>query len=65
MTLQGEDVDLTSVPALLAVGSLGCLAYWVSFFAIWMDPDERRFLRNLVRRQAPEDVPDPGLEGFQ
>ena len=60
-----EHADLESLPALLAAAGVGCLVYWGTFYGLWMDADERRFLRSLVRREAPEDVPDPGLEGFQ
>ncbi len=52
-------VDLESLPALLAVGGGGILLSWAAFYALWMDADERRFLRGLAR---PSPTPIPSAE---
>jgi O-antigen/teichoic acid export membrane protein len=44
-------VGLHSVAAIAAAAITGALTYWGAFYALWMDAEERGFVRRLARRQ--------------
>jgi O-antigen/teichoic acid export membrane protein len=43
-------LDIHTLPLLLAVGGGGVLAYWVAYYLIWLRPDERKLVRDTLRR---------------
>ena len=42
--------DPGTLPAVLAAAVGGVLAYWIAFYALVLDPDERALVRGLVTR---------------
>jgi hypothetical protein len=47
-------LDPESLPAVASVAVTGVLLYWVAFYALVFDPDERALVRGLLRRGALE-----------
>jgi O-antigen/teichoic acid export membrane protein len=41
--------ELDTLAAVMAAGAGGVLAYWVAFYGIWLDADERALVRGLPR----------------
>jgi hypothetical protein len=44
-------VDPSSLGAVLATAAGGVLAYWALYFLLVLQPDERVFVRGLLRRR--------------
>jgi PST family polysaccharide transporter len=43
-------LDIHTLPLLLAVGGGGVLAYWLAYYLVWLRPDERKLVRDTLRR---------------
>jgi O-antigen/teichoic acid export membrane protein len=50
--------DPQSLAAVAGAAAGGLLAYWAAFYLLWLDPEERRLVRGLVRFK--EGPPPPG-----
>ena len=50
--------DIDTLPAVVAAGAGGVLAYWLAFYALWLDADERGLVRGLARPRPRFSVDD-------
>jgi hypothetical protein len=42
-------IGLDSLPEVAAAGVGGVLAYWAAFYTLWLGPEERALVRQLIR----------------
>jgi O-antigen/teichoic acid export membrane protein len=52
--------DPSGVAAVAAIAAAGVAAYWVAFYAIWLDREERALVRGLARPARPGSGERPG-----